>query len=106
MDEAEQRELGMAMEKTVAAGETITIPDTHEVYCLRAPITTGALVKATHINGGAPVGTFTCDTHLSTTGLTGGSAVDVRGEMLLNLSSVTCDAGSPASVVCLIRTRA
>lgn len=105
MNEAEQRELGMASEKTVAANTTITIPDTHECYCLRAPITTGALVKGTHIQGGNVIGSVSCDTHLSSDGLTGGTAVDVRGEMLVNLSSVTCDAASPASVVCLIRPR-
>jgi hypothetical protein len=103
MDEAEQRELGMAYEKTLAAGESITIPDTHESYYIMAPAT-GASVKGTLINGGSTIGSIACDTHLSTTGLVGGAERVIYGMYPAQCSVVSVGAGS-ASVTVLIRNK-
>jgi hypothetical protein len=109
MDEAEQRMMGEGMDVTIAVGATLALSTTHEVYCIRAPIT-GAKVTATHIGGGSTFPnasgvSVATDTYLSAAGGTDQTARTLYGEYVGNFSSVTCDATSPSNVVVLIRNR-
>lgn len=107
--EQERREMGQGIPVTLEANESLTLNNDLEIFCV-IPNVLGATIKGTYVGGfsvylDASGNSITYDTHLSTTGATGGAEVALYGPRPLRLSSASVPATSPGSVTLLIGPR-